>query len=125
MINAKVGSTTRGAASSSGKNKKMVVGNERQPNVKVAKAAGVRAQGNNPPLANMPANNSGTFPVKTGTSQGSKLAEKMTVSKKQNTVRANMPANNTTNKNVPMGTTMHPVGQVPTYLRNPSNNRNS
>lgn len=89
--------------------------------------AGTSAVGDSKPDANMPANNHGTFPVKLGSGQSSKFGQGVGPGQAQKGavqsagVKANMPANNTTNKNVPLGTTHHGVGQSPSYLKNPGN----
>jgi hypothetical protein len=93
-------------------------------NVQPSRANGVRKQGNNPPLAKLPANNVGTFPVKLGTSHNSAFGSNTGPSKGTNGVtqskgsKANMPANNVTDKAVTLGHTKHGVGQVPSYLKN-------
>lgn len=96
----------------------------KNPNVTPAKKAGTVKMGDAKPDANMPANNSGTFPVKLGSGQPSKFGKSVGPGKAQQAVKqsktggtANMPAANGSSKNVALGTTKHGVGQVPGYLR--------
>jgi len=75
------------------------------------------------PDANMPANNNGTFPVKLGGGQESRVPAKSTRGPAQGgTVaktaqKANLPTKNKATTPLPLGTTKHPVGGVPGYLR--------
>lgn len=121
-----------GHTSSSGKARSGTATGRSNPGAKPAITKGTPAVGNGQPLANLPAKNKGTFPVKMGSGmKGSQLAKSQTVSATESSTgsnttsptagRPNMPANNTTNKSVPMGTTHHKVGQAPSYLRNPNN----
>jgi hypothetical protein len=92
-------------------------------NAKAAKAKGTPVQGNNYPLANMPANNVGEFKLKLGGGQSSKFGQGVKpataqkgASQKGGT-KAKMPANNITDKKVALGHTKHAVGEVPGYLK--------
>lgn len=111
---------------SSGKGMTGFVGRS-NPNVTPATKAGTPAIGDAKPDANMPANNHGTFPVKLGSGQSSKFGHGVAPASAQKGAiqpsgpRANMAANNTVSKKIPLGTTMHSVGTVPSYLKNPGN----
>lgn len=94
-------------------------------NARTARADGTKKQGNNPPLAKMPANNSGTFPVSLGTTHKSKFGKGVGPSTKTSGAsqqgkgggKANQPANNVTDTKFALGTTKHGVGEVPGYLK--------
>jgi hypothetical protein len=87
---------------------------------------------NNPaPLANMPAKNAPVRSVPLGTSHKSQFAKSGSVPSKAangnlqpqrpapaTSGRPNLPSKNNTGTHVPLGTTKHGVGQVPSYLRN-------
>jgi hypothetical protein len=84
--------------------------------------AGTPAQGSNSDQANMPANNTGTMPVKLGAgkqtsiiknSNGKAAGQASTIS----SAKANVPTSNFVNTNHKLGNTMHGVGEVPAYLR--------
>ena len=88
-----------------------------------SRATGTPSTGNSKPLANMPANNNGTFPYNTGTTHKSAFGQGVsakagnTGAKQTKSGGANMSANNITDNKVVLGHTKHGVGQVPGYLR--------
>lgn len=114
-----------GHTASSGKAKSGTATARTNPGVSPSRANGTPAVGNSAPLAKMPANNNGTFPVKMGSGmKGSQLAQKQTINggnsgsgSGSSTGKPNMPATNKTSAGPSMGTTMHKVGQVPGYLK--------
>jgi hypothetical protein len=87
---------------------------------------------NNPaPLANMPAKNAPVRSVPLGTTHSSQFAKKGNLPSKAangnlqpqraapaTSGKPNLPTKNNITTHVPLGTTKHGVGQVPSYLRN-------
>lgn len=96
----------------------------KNPMTTVAKKAGTPAIGDNKADADMPANNGGTFPVKLGAGATSKFGHNVGPASSQGGSvqsktggKANLPAKNKSTTTLPLGTTKHAVGQVPSYLK--------
>lgn len=97
-------------------------------NARPAKAAGTPTKGNAKPLANMPANNVGNMPVKLGAGKPTSIVNSSngkasgSVGTVDN-IGAHVNSTNyiNTGQKAKLGSTMHGVGQVPAYLRNPKN----
>lgn len=91
-------------------------------NVTPAKQAQTPRLGDAAPDAMMPANNTGTFPVKLGAGQKSKFAKNASkgvtaANQPTGSDKAKIPAHNGPRSNVQLGTTKHGTGSVPGYLR--------
>lgn len=98
------------------------------PHVSPTKVNHNPSTGNGKPLVKPPANNFGTMKVPLGTTKGSKIVGNSNgiSSGKAGTVNSKGTQPNSTNyvntgQKAKMGNTMHGVGEVPAYLKNPQN----